>query len=160
MSRHPIHTIVALPEDVDVATVRARFGEPPARVLPGPAERVEGGHRVHLSTGNLLPTPSVAAIAWLGDATSPVPGLDVRGLKWRAETADGLFPTLHGDLELHTRTTPELRLVGFYVPPFAAIGAAADRLVGRHLAAEVVRAFVTEVAGRLSSPARHPTGSP
>ncbi len=151
MSRHPIHTVVALPDGAEPATARSRFAGPAEAVLPPPGTPVPGGHRVHLSTGNLLPTPTVAAVARLGPVTSPTPGLDVRGLHWHAESADGLFPTLQGDLELHTTERPELRLVGFYVPPFAVVGAAADRLVGRHLATEVIRSFVTGVCRRLAS---------
>jgi hypothetical protein len=127
-----------------------RFRSDPGRWLPPPAIPITGGHRVRLSMATIAASLEVAAVVSMGLPLDPAPGLLVRSIAWRAETVNDLFPVLKADLELHTTTEPMLRLVGSYTPPLSVLGALTDQVVGRHLATEVVRGFLTVVARHLT----------
>lgn len=148
MSRRPVHAVVPLEGGATAAaTAIGRFHGDPGAWLPGPAVPIDGGHRVHLSMAGR--SPDVPAIVTVGLPLGPRPGLLVRAISWRAETAHDLFPILRADLELHTLDDPTLRLIGSYTPPLSVLGALTDQVVGRRLAAEVLRGFLTDVAHRL-----------
>jgi hypothetical protein len=150
--RRPIHFTTSV--SGDVAAMAQHLAEDPRLWLPDlVTSNGSARHRVRLSTGDLLAVPDVVAVVTVGEATSPSPRLTIRELGWRAEAADSLFPVLVADLELLTTgpATGELRLVGSYRAPLSVIGAAADRLVGRHVASEVIRSFVLKVAQRLDA---------
>lgn len=150
--RRPIHATTSL--EGDVAAMRHRLARDPTRWLPEPAEQVgQDEYRVRLATGDLLPVPGVIALLNVGEALTPAPRLALRSISWHAAAVDSLFPVLTADLELleHDANRGQLRLVGSYRPPLSVVGAAADQLVGRHLAVEVVRSFVAKIAGRLAA---------
>lgn len=150
--RRPIH--FTTPLSGDIAAMRDRLAGTPSLWLPDlTATNGSREHQVRLSTGDILPVPEVTAVITVGEASSPSPRLTIREVGWRAEAADSLFPVLTGDLELLATSpaTGELRLVGSYSTPLSVIGAAADQLVGRHVASEVIRSFVLKVAQRLDT---------
>lgn len=141
----PVHAVVVPPDAHDL---RPRFAADPGSWLPDPAEPVGEHWRVRLSAA--APSPSVPVVVAVGPvAAVGGHGLLVRALDWSAEARPGWFPALRADLELHPA---EVRLVGTYVPPWTGVGAAADRVVGRHLAREVVRGFLASVVRRLARP--------
>jgi hypothetical protein len=76
-------------------------------------------------------------------------------LRWRAAAADGLFPTVDGQLEIAALSMypprVQLTLSGTYDPPFGAAGDIIDRVLVHHLAENVVQDFVAEVAARLEN---------
>ena len=96
-------------------------------------------------------------------------------LRWKAVGPGGaLFPVLDADITLTpgeagrqddaeatrpgtTRSqTTELRLDGAYRPPFGAAGAGLDRAILHRVATATIRAFVTQVADAIASPAPAP----
>lgn len=161
MMHRPVHGQFLLGDGPEVAAMAAkRFRADPAGWLPPPATPIIGGHRVVLSMATALPTPDVAAIVSVGALVDPMSGLALRSLAWKAETADDLLPVLRGDLELHVCLHTTLRLIGSYTPPLSVLGAVTDQVVGRHMAKEVVRGFVTTVARRLSTSRHGRTGRP
>lgn len=72
-------------------------------------------------------------------------------LHWKAAEHPHLFPLM--DAELHVSDVDgkqvELRLVGEYRVPLGAVGAVADVVAGRRVAAKSLHGFVIDVAHRL-----------
>lgn len=147
MATRPLHVVVPLDGMDEVG--RARFHGDPSAWLPAPASPSPEGHRVDLATGSLLPGPYVRVHVDVGEVVVASGDLAVRALSWQAIRLAPAFPTLDAELELDTRLRPCLRLFGTYTPPLAVVGDVADRLVGRHLATEIVRGFLTSVGHRL-----------
>lgn len=150
MIRRPVYAATHVEAPFD--EVAARLRGDPADWLPRPAVRDEhGAWLVRLRAGRLAPA-GVDAIVEVGPADGPrLPDLLVRSLGWRAARADAAFPRLSADLELQrvTAFAQSLTIVGTYTPPLSVVGAAADSLVGRHVADAVVRAFLADVAAGL-----------
>lgn len=74
-------------------------------------------------------------------------------LRWRAASADALFPTVDAQLEIAALSMypprVQLTLTGSYDPPFGGAGDVIDRVLVHRLAANVVEDFVLAVAERL-----------
>lgn len=149
MLRRPLYAATEVPGPFDDAAARL-CGEP-ATWLPPPATPVDGGgFHVTLRAGRFAPG-GVGAVVEVDPAPLVRAGLVIRTLRWAAATADSAFPRLWADLELQelTETAQALALVGSYAPPLSVVGAAADSLVGRHVAEAVGRAFVADVSAAL-----------
>ena len=82
-----------------------------------------------------------------GHGTMTVP------LHWKAAERPSLFPVMDGELRITDAGDGQigLRLVGEYAPPFGAVGAAADAVAGRRVAAKSLRTFLAAVAQRLEA---------
>ena len=74
-------------------------------------------------------------------------------LQWKAAERPNLFPVMDGKLRITDAGDGQigLRLVGEYAPPFGAVGAAADAVAGRRVAAKSLRTFLAAVAQRLEA---------
>jgi hypothetical protein len=71
-------------------------------------------------------------------------------LDWRPE-GGGPYPTFKGRLTIRPSSgKTELELKGQYEPPFGALGAAFDAVVGWRLAEKTAKAVLAELAGELS----------
>jgi hypothetical protein len=72
-------------------------------------------------------------------------------LRWSAMGNPGLFPTMTAELMLYplSSTETQLDLRGTYEPPFGALGAALDTLVGHRVAEASVHRFIVDVAEQL-----------
>jgi hypothetical protein len=72
-------------------------------------------------------------------------------LRWSAMGNPGLFPTMAAELTLYplSSTETQLDLRGTYEPPFGALGAALDALVGHRVAEASVHRFISDVAEQL-----------
>ena len=149
--RKPIYFYTQLSGDWEAAS--HQLAGDPESFLPPPAIPTDGGFAVDLVAEGMSGVPEVSAIVCLDDppvlATSR---LIIRPVRWRAAVADSLFPLLNADLELEwlAEGTMRLALVGSYRPPLSVVGAAADQLLGRHVAEAVVRRFVLDVAARIT----------
>jgi hypothetical protein len=75
-------------------------------------------------------------------------------VRWTATGITGpLFPTLDANIELRqTACGTEIALVGSYLPPMGALGAAVDRLVLHELATATVGNFLGRIAARVTLP--------
>ena len=73
---------------------------------------------------------------------------DAMLVEWKA-TGTRLFPHFHGTLRLRIAGTDAtlLTLEGAYRPPLGGVGAAFDRVIGRHIA----RATMRELLGRIAT---------
>lgn len=147
MATRPLHVVLPLVGTRD--ELMAAFHDDPATWLPPPGRPSAGGHLVRLATGSLLPGPPVALQIVVGPVVQASGDLAVRALSWRAVRLAAAFPTLDADLELDVRRQRRLRLVGGYTPPLAVVGDVADRVVGRHVANELARSFLSAIARRL-----------
>jgi hypothetical protein len=74
-------------------------------------------------------------------------------LHWKAAEHPNLFPAMEGELDIGDveGSQIEVRLVGEYCTPLAAVGAVADALAGRRVAENSLHGFLTEVTRRLSA---------
>ncbi|MDX1622145.1 MAG: hypothetical protein R3320_14205 [Nitriliruptorales bacterium] len=74
-------------------------------------------------------------------------------LRWEAETAEALFPSMEATLELQALSLrsplTQLTLIGSYEPPLGLLGAAGDALLGKRVAEAAVHRFVCDVADRI-----------
>jgi hypothetical protein len=79
-------------------------------------------------------------------------------LRWRAASAEALFPTVDAQLEVLALSMypprVQLTLTGSYDPPFGGAGDIVDRVLVHRLAANVVECFLEAVAARLERTAR------
>lgn len=77
----------------------------------------------------------------------------VMPLRWRAASADALFPTVDAQLEISALSMyppkVQLTLDGSYDPPLGTAGDIIDRVLIGRLATNVVEGFIREVAVRL-----------
>jgi len=73
-------------------------------------------------------------------------------VSWHATGNDHLFPTFLGELSAEPSAGgTRLRLAGTYTVPLGLLGRFGDGVVGRRLAAESIRAFLADVAGRVAT---------
>lgn len=72
-------------------------------------------------------------------------------LEWEAATLPRLFPLMKAELSIYplTATETQLDFLGFYEPPFGAVGKAMNAIVGHRIAEASVHRFVNDVAGYL-----------
>lgn len=74
-------------------------------------------------------------------------------LRWHAERHAALFPAVQAKLEIAALSLEpplsQVTLVGSYVPPFGAVGAAADEMVGHRIAEATIHRFVVDVVDRI-----------
>ena len=72
-------------------------------------------------------------------------------LRWEAERATSLLPTMDGDLIAHPIAKGETQLAfyGSYRPPLGVLGSAADTLLLHRVAEASVHRFVKELAARV-----------
>ncbi|HEV2297015.1 MAG TPA: hypothetical protein VGR72_00675 [Candidatus Acidoferrales bacterium] len=72
-------------------------------------------------------------------------------LEWEAATLPRLFPLMKAELAIYplTATETQLDFLGFYEPPFGAVGKAMNAIVGHRIAEASVHRFVSDVAGYL-----------
>lgn len=72
-------------------------------------------------------------------------------LEWEAATLPGMFPLMKAELSIYplTATETQLDFLGFYEPPFGAVGKAVNAIVGYRIAEASVHRFVNDVAGYL-----------
>jgi hypothetical protein len=155
--RRPVYDTVLSGLAYETAATRMRAD--PACWLPAPARRVDAGIVVTMRAAGLLAAAGVDAVIDVAGPTLDQPGMLVRPIAWRAEVADRVFPRLSADIELEAVNAHACRLtlVGGYQPPISVLGDTADRVVGRHVAAAVVRTFLEGVAGELVTPCGPPT---
>jgi hypothetical protein len=88
----------------------------------------------------------VRELAW----TEQSVGLAIR---WEATgPGGGLFPVLDADLTMAPdgERITILTLAGVYRPPLGALGAALDRAILHRVASATIRAFLAQVAGRIT----------
>jgi hypothetical protein len=88
----------------------------------------------------------VRELAWTDQSV----GLAIR---WEATGPDGgLFPVLDADLTMAPigERVSILTLAGAYRPPLGAMGAALDRAILHRVASATIRAFLTQVARRIT----------
>lgn len=82
-------------------------------------------------------------------------------LRWRAASAEALFPTVEAQLEVAALSMypprVQLTLTGTYEPPFGGAGHIIDRVLVHRLAANVVEDFLAAVAERLRQRAAETT---
>lgn len=128
---------------------------PPPRWLPPPASSDgEEGWLVDLAADGALPAPvaTLPAVVAVGPAARFHDHL-LRAVRWRARTAEQLFPVLEADLDLRQTNGSgcQLSLTGSYRPPLSVVGGVGDRLLGHRVAEACVRRFVLDVGGRLGS---------
>ncbi len=149
--RRPVYYFTHL--DGSFGVLSERFAASPGVWLPPPAGPLEGGGReVLLTAGDRLPAVGVTAEVRVAEPVETGdPHLLVRPLSWRARHAPAGFPVLNGDIELEwlAGALTRLAFAGSYRPPLSVVGAAADRVAGRHVAEAVVRRFVLGVGSRL-----------
>jgi hypothetical protein len=69
-------------------------------------------------------------------------------LEWEATTSPGLFPLMKAELSVYPLTSTETQLdfLGFYEPPFSALGKAMNAVAGHRIAEASVHRFIYEVA--------------
>ena len=69
-------------------------------------------------------------------------------LEWEAATMPRLFPLMKAQLSIYplTATETQLDFLGFYEPPFGAVGKAMNAIVGHRIAEVSVHRFVSDVA--------------
>lgn len=77
-------------------------------------------------------------------------------LEWEAATLPRMFPLMKAELSVYplTATETQLDFLGFYEPPFGAVGKAMNAIVGHRIAEVSVHRFVSDIAGYL----RHSLG--
>ena len=143
--RRPVYDGLAL--DAPIDEVVRILGSPPRSWLPAPAEAHPHGTVVTMHASGILAAAGVPALVDVGPLQIDLPGLAVLPIAWRALYSDRVFPRLVGELEVTaiSDTTSRLTLVGSYQPPISVVGGAADRLLGHHLAAAVIRSFLERV---------------
>ncbi len=152
-----VREVVQLPVGMDAARTRLanliRGGTLMAAAQQAYADGITGRLRV----GPLGAAPALSRLVEVS-FRDPVSHGDqeLLTLRWRAVGPGGaLFPVLDADITLTPADdkTSELRLDGVYRPPFGAAGAGLDRAILHRVAAATIRAFVTEVADAIASPA-------
>ncbi len=69
-------------------------------------------------------------------------------LEWEAATMPRLFPLMKAELSLYALTATETQLdfLGFYEPPFGAMGKVMNAMVGHRIAEVSVHRFISDVA--------------
>jgi hypothetical protein len=72
-------------------------------------------------------------------------------LEWETANMPSLFPLMKGELSIYplTATETQLDFLGFYEPPFGAVGKAMNAIVGHRIAEVSVHRFISDVAGYL-----------
>jgi hypothetical protein len=72
-------------------------------------------------------------------------------LEWEAATMPRLFPLMKAELSIYplTATETQLDFLGFYEPPFGAVGKAMNAIVGHRIAEVAVHRFISDVAAYL-----------
>ena len=72
-------------------------------------------------------------------------------LEWEAATLPRMFPLMKAELSVYplTATETQLDFLGFYEPPFGAVGKAMNAIVGHRIAEVSVHRFVADIAGYL-----------
>ena len=72
-------------------------------------------------------------------------------LEWEAATMPRLFPLMKAQLSIYplTATETQLDFLGFYKPPFGAVGKAMNAIVGHRIAEVSVHRFISDVAAYL-----------
>jgi hypothetical protein len=72
-------------------------------------------------------------------------------LRWRAASNDALFPTMEAELVVYPLSSGEtqLDLHGWYKPPGALLGRAADTVLGHRVADAAVHRFLQEIVEEL-----------
>jgi hypothetical protein len=72
-------------------------------------------------------------------------------LEWEAATMPRLFPLMKAQLSIYplTATETQLDFLGFYKPPFGAVGKAMNAIVGHRIAEVSVHRFMSDVAAYL-----------
>ena len=72
-------------------------------------------------------------------------------LEWEATTLPRLFPLMEAELFIYplTATETQLNFLGFYEPPFGALGKAMNAIVGHRIAEVSVHRFISDVAAYL-----------
>lgn len=103
-----------------------------------PVGRFEIGRQVVIDVGEYVPQQL---------RTGYVP------ISWRAEEHAQLFPRVEAKLEVAALSidppVTQVSLVGAYTPPFGAVGAVADDVVGHRVAEAAVHRFVEDVTHRI-----------
>ncbi len=71
--------------------------------------------------------------------------------EWKAVSNPGLFPLLHGQLQVYplTSTETQLDLSGNYDVPLGIVGSAIDAVIGHKIAEASVLRFIKDVAAHL-----------
>lgn len=127
----------------------------PGTWLPPPGIAAEDGWRVLLSAEGALPAAlaSREAVVSVGPARPSGTNVLVRPLRWRAGSAQWLFPVMEGELELAglDRTSSRLTFTGSYRPPLSVVGSAGDQVAGHRAAEACVRRFVLDIAAGLQA---------
>jgi hypothetical protein len=83
------------------------------------------------------------------DVSNALPGPATRLLlEWEAATVPRLFPLMKAELSIYplTPTETQLDFLGFYEPPFGAVGKIMNAVVGHRIAEVSVHRFVGDVA--------------
>jgi hypothetical protein len=134
---------------VDVLT--ARLAGHPAVWIPAPAETAAGGWISRLHAGPV----SHLALCLVGAPWNTGSQL-WRHVTWQPSDAAGrvrahdtALPTFRGEIGIVAKPAPTLVLTGVYLPPGGGVGAAADWLVGEHVATATARRWLAEAATRL-----------
>ena len=72
-------------------------------------------------------------------------------LEWEAATMPRLFPLMKAQLSIYplTATEAQLDFLGFYKPPFGAVGKSMNAIVGHRIAEVSVHRFISDVAAYL-----------
>lgn len=84
-------------------------------------------------------------------AVAGLPEISHIGLTWRAARAEGLFPSMAGDLSLTPISFADTRIAfeGAYTPPFSRVGQALDALIGHRIAEASVQRLVDDLVAQL-----------
>jgi hypothetical protein len=119
------------------------------------AERAESlAAELHVDIGGIGVTSdikiSVKNIEEKVKGLTPTPATRLL-LEWEAAKMPRLFPLMKAELSIYPLTSTETQLdfLGFYEPPFGALGKAVNAIAGHRIAEVSVHRFVTDVAGYL-----------
>lgn len=135
--------------DMPFARVEAQFLRGADRWLPGMASEASGhGNRLLSELGfKVGPRRLSRRIAVKVGTMLRSPGVTMLPLKWRAASADTLFPVLDGQIEIAS-LGPNVTQVGVsasYEPPMGWVGRLADRALLHRVAEVTIQDFVERV---------------
>ncbi len=163
-----VREVVQLPIGIDVAQARLANLAGGGTLMAAAQQTYTDGITGKLRVGPLGAAPVLSRLVEVSFRDLVSHGDQVLlTFRWKAFGPGGsLFPVLDADITLTPAEdeetgleTTELRLDGVYRPPFGAAGASLDRALLRRVSTATIRAFVSQVADAIVSPAPAPAAT-